>query len=283
MRAPDAPIGWPSAHAPPCTLTFSCGSRRSFIAAIVTAANASLISYRSTSFARPAGLLEQLVDRADRGGREPAPAPARASRGRRRARAASGRAASAVDARISTSAAAPSEIDDDVRRRDRAVLVERGLQRRDLVEIGLERLLVACRSTCRRPCGPLPSPARFPRRSAAFVGLLSARASDSIANASCASRVKPYSVAHSSANTPIAGPCRRRLRGRRGTCGRALARGPCGMPPRAFGSRYGALVMLSMPPATMTSALPASSMSCANIVARIARAAHLVDRRTARR
>ena len=25
IRAPDAPIGWPSAHAPPCTLTLSCG------------------------------------------------------------------------------------------------------------------------------------------------------------------------------------------------------------------------------------------------------------------
>src|SRR6516164_8263070 len=33
--------------------------------------------------------------------------------------------------------------------------------------------------------------------------------------------------------------------------------------------RCGALVMLSMPPATITSALPASSMSCANIIARM--------------
>ena len=41
------------------------------------------------------------------------------------------------------------------------------------------------------------------------------------------------------------------------------------MPPRAFGSRYGAFVMLSMPPATITSAEPASSMSCANIAARM--------------
>ncbi len=48
-RAPDAPIGCPSAHAPPCTLTFSCGRSRSRIAAIGTTANASLISNRSTS------------------------------------------------------------------------------------------------------------------------------------------------------------------------------------------------------------------------------------------
>src|SRR5258705_2990328 len=48
MRAPEAPIGWPSAHAPPCTLTLSCGRPCSFIAAIVTTAKASLISKRAT-------------------------------------------------------------------------------------------------------------------------------------------------------------------------------------------------------------------------------------------
>src|SRR6266700_954496 len=44
MRAPDAPIGWPSAQAPPWTLTLSRGRPCSFIAAIVTTAKASLIS-----------------------------------------------------------------------------------------------------------------------------------------------------------------------------------------------------------------------------------------------
>src|ERR1700692_533255 len=42
------------------------------------------------------------------------------------------------------------------------------------------------------------------------------------------------------------------------------------MPPRALGNRYGALVMLSMPPATITCALPATSRSCASIAASIA-------------
>src|SRR5688500_4253152 len=51
MRAPEAPIGWPSAQAPPCTLTLSCGRPCSFIAAIVTTAKASLISYKSTCLA----------------------------------------------------------------------------------------------------------------------------------------------------------------------------------------------------------------------------------------
>src|SRR4051812_12692097 len=44
MRAPEAPIGWPRAQAPPCTFTLSCGRPCSFIAAIVTTAKASLIS-----------------------------------------------------------------------------------------------------------------------------------------------------------------------------------------------------------------------------------------------
>ena len=55
MRAPEAPIGWPSAQAPPFTLTLSCGSFISCIAAMVTTAKASLISHRSTwSVVQPA-------------------------------------------------------------------------------------------------------------------------------------------------------------------------------------------------------------------------------------
>src|SRR6266545_5010576 len=48
-RAPVAPIGWPSAQAPPLTLSFSLAMPRSFCAAVATTANASLISNRSTS------------------------------------------------------------------------------------------------------------------------------------------------------------------------------------------------------------------------------------------
>src|SRR5712691_12392670 len=44
MRAPEAPIGCPSAQAPPWILTRSCGKPCSLIAAIVTTAKASLIS-----------------------------------------------------------------------------------------------------------------------------------------------------------------------------------------------------------------------------------------------
>src|SRR5438552_14261281 len=44
MRAPEAPIGCPSAQAPPWILTLACGKPCSLIAAMVTTAKASLIS-----------------------------------------------------------------------------------------------------------------------------------------------------------------------------------------------------------------------------------------------
>src|SRR5262249_49090792 len=54
-RAPDAPIGWPSATAPPQTLTRAGSSPSNLLLAIDTTANASLISHRSTSsFFQPA-------------------------------------------------------------------------------------------------------------------------------------------------------------------------------------------------------------------------------------
>ena len=46
-----------------------------------------------------------------------------------------------------------------------------------------------------------------------------------------------------------------------------MASWPIRAPPRCFNSRYGALVMLSMPPAMITLALPAANASCAMIIA----------------
>src|SRR5258708_22902002 len=48
MRAPEAPIGWPSAHAPPWMLTRSCGRPCSSIPPMATTPKASLISSRPT-------------------------------------------------------------------------------------------------------------------------------------------------------------------------------------------------------------------------------------------
>jgi len=47
IRAPENPMGWPKATAPPQTLTLSRGISRSFILASTVAANASFISWYS--------------------------------------------------------------------------------------------------------------------------------------------------------------------------------------------------------------------------------------------
>ena len=62
IRAPVAPIGWPSATAPPLTLTLFGSSPNSRLIARETAENASLISYRSMSpIARPVFLSTSLI------------------------------------------------------------------------------------------------------------------------------------------------------------------------------------------------------------------------------
>src|SRR5882672_617849 len=50
MRQPEAPIGWPSAIAPPFTFTFEVSQPSWRFTAIACEANASLISIRSRSF-----------------------------------------------------------------------------------------------------------------------------------------------------------------------------------------------------------------------------------------
>ena len=84
------------------------------MAAMVTTANASLISYRSTSLRLPSELLQHLLDRADRSGGEPLGLLRVAGVGehpRQRLQAAALAAASPL---ISTSAAAPSEIEEEL-------------------------------------------------------------------------------------------------------------------------------------------------------------------------
>ena len=70
-RAPEAPIGWPSAQAPPLTLTLSCGE-----AEIAHRRHGDdgegLVDLEQVDVVeRPAGLRQQLPDRADRRGGEP--------------------------------------------------------------------------------------------------------------------------------------------------------------------------------------------------------------------
>ena len=143
MRAPEAPIGWPSAQAPPCTLTLSCGRPRS-----------RMRRHRDDR----EGLvdLEQIdvVRRASRPCRAACGSPPTGAVGNHGRLLRMGRVADDLgerlqaalvrppSARISTSAAAPSEIDEEFGGGDRAAVAEGRLQRRDLVRLRLERLLV---------------------------------------------------------------------------------------------------------------------------------------------
>ena len=67
-RAPVAPSGWPSAMAPPQTLTWSRSAPVSRCHASTTLANASLISTRSISADRQPGPLQRVRGRGDRRG-----------------------------------------------------------------------------------------------------------------------------------------------------------------------------------------------------------------------
>ena len=72
MRAPEAPIGWPSAQAPPWTLTLSCG-RPMFAHRRHGDDGEGLVDLEQIDLARaPADLVGELPDRADRRGGEPA-------------------------------------------------------------------------------------------------------------------------------------------------------------------------------------------------------------------
>ena len=65
-RAPLAPIGWPSAIAPPCTFTLAGSSFSSRTTASDCAANASFSSIRSRSPTRHLGAFQRLAHRLDR-------------------------------------------------------------------------------------------------------------------------------------------------------------------------------------------------------------------------
>ena len=192
MRAPEAPIGWPSAQAPPWTLTFLVrqaelahrrhGHDRERLVDLV----------EIDLLLRPAGALEQLADRADRRGREPARLLRVRGVRRRSSRAACRPRFSAVERRISTSAAAPSEIELEFA----AVTVPSLRNAGFSVGIFSRFALHGCSSLlddALRPCAAFTVDRRdLPGERAVVVRGLRARAATSTANASCASRVNRY-------------------------------------------------------------------------------------------
>src|SRR5512133_577175 len=112
MRAPEAPMGWPSATAPPRTFTPFGSSPSSRLFAIATTANASLISQRSTS--EVWSFAFSSVFRMASAGAMVNSTGARAAPPQARRRASTGRPSRAArSALISTTAAPPSLIDDE--------------------------------------------------------------------------------------------------------------------------------------------------------------------------
>ena len=112
------------------------------------------------------------------------------------------RAASAAD--ISTVAAAPSEIEDE----DAAVTVPSLRNAGFSVAIFARSTVngVSSRSTTVSPLRPLTVTGVISAANAPELTACSARCVDSVANASCSARVKPYFCAVSSANAPMSWP-----------------------------------------------------------------------------
>ena len=173
----------------------------------------------------PAGSFKQLPDRADGRGGEPRRLLRMrgvADHGRERRKPTRfGRRAAHHDERRRA-------VGDRARvgRRHRAVLAERRLERRNLLQVRLERLLVHLDELLLL-AGLDRDRRDLPREQALLVRLLRAVAG-------MRSRTRPAPAARTGTSPPCprrrcpsAGPCRRRPRGRRRTCGRAPGRGPC--------------------------------------------------------
>ena len=187
MRAPEAPIGWPSAQAPPWMLTFPAGNCMSCMAAMVTTAKASLISYRSTSVAVHPVFANNFRMAPTGAVGNSAGASAYVAWPTMRASGLNP-SFSADAARISTRAAAPSEIDDELAGVTVPSLRNAGLK------VGIFSRLTAngpsSLSSTTSPC--LPATLTGATSQSRLPSLLArlARVVERMANSSCAARLK---------------------------------------------------------------------------------------------
>src|SRR3954466_1695800 len=203
MRAPEAPIGWPSAQAPPCTFTLSCGRPCSFIAAIVTTANASLISKRSTFFAvqpvrsssLPIAATGAVVNKP--GSCACVDWPITTASGARPRR-------SAVERRIITSAAAPSEIELELAAVTVPSLRKAGLRAGIFSKLALKGCSSVSMNFSSLPCLMAIGVVSQANQPSLFA--FCARSSEVMAKRSCASLEKSYFWAQSSAKVPMRRP-----------------------------------------------------------------------------
>ena len=203
MRAPLAPIGWPSAQAPPLTLTMSWLSASSCISAIGTTAKASFTSHRSTSVTVQPALASSLCTAPTGAVANQLGAWACTACATTRA---SGRLPScwAVLLRISTRAAAPSLMLELLA----AVMVP------SFLKAGLS---VGILSSLMRPGPSSMATSASPPRLLTVTGVISAakaplwtaawaRCTLALAKASCCARLNWYLAAQSSPKVPMERP-----------------------------------------------------------------------------
>src|SRR5690606_35278306 len=252
MRVPDMPIGWPSAIAPPLTLVISSVMPRSFIDATPTAAKASLSSNRSMSptdsDARSSACLIERDGWVSSDGSGPATWPydtisPSGSPPRR----------SAASLEATITAAAPSEICEALPAVMLPALSKAG---RSLPSDSTVVSLRTPSSVLKITGSPLRcgiSTLTISASNSPSFCARAARSCDLAASSSCSSRPRPADAAYFSVAPPIANWS---MAQNRPSCiiESTTLLSPMRIPARASGSRYGAFVMDSMPPATTTSA-----------------------------
>ena len=207
-RAPEQPVGWPMAMAPPLGFTFAMSGRYSRSQASTTEAKASLISTTSMSSSDSLALLSTSSVAGMTAVSMIWGSLAATAKVWKRARGVSPSDDARSSLMIST-AAAPSEICDDVPAVTRARLGEGGLEAGQLLERGVAAHPLVGARTARSPRprparrdGPAPRAARSRRRSGPRPAACAARWCERSANSSMSSRVIFQRRAISSAHSP---------------------------------------------------------------------------------
>ena len=276
MRAPVAPMGWPSATAPPFTFTLSCGD-----ADVLHRGHGDhgegLVHLVQVDVGRlPAGLGQHLLDRAHGRGGEPlrlvrvgglrdhaSPAASRRASSPRASRHHHERRGAVGDGRGGGG-------------RDEPVLVEGRAQRRDLLDVHGEGRLVVLHHLVALAAGDGDGGdlvdeeaglARVHRARRRFLGVrVHLLAREAVLLGRLVGEDCPWACR------------RRRSQARRRPCGRAPSGGRSGSRRAPWAAGAGALVIDSMPPATTMVASPASDLVGGHHRRLHGRAAHLVDR-----
>ena len=282
MRAPEAPIGWPSAQAPPCTFTLSCG-KRVLLHGRHRHDRERFVDLEEVDVLRgPAGLAVELLDGADRRGREPRGLlRVRRVRDDHRKRL-QAHPLLACERRISTSAAAPSEIELEF-----AAVTVPSLRNAGLsvgIFSGIAFAGCSSLSITTSPFRPGTVTGAISHANVPSLFAASARDSDAVANSSCClarelvlRRAVLGERAHEAALVVrVLEPVEEHVVD-------APAGGPCGSPSAPSAAGTARCDMLSMPPATIDVGRAGEQRIVREHRRFHRRAAHLVDGRASDR